>query len=270
MSQPSITKNIQALEQELGVRLFNRKGNSIELTAAGELAYSYSNNIDQLIQNFTYEIGVISNKQTGDLRIGASSTISQYLIPPVIAGFKESHPEITISLVSGNTSEINTNLDSELIDIGITEGHRRLNNFDYTPFRDDEIAFISHGSGPASIPGILTKEALMELPLVIRETGSGTREVFEKALEQVGLTLSDVNVLISLGSTESIKSFLLNTKAIGVFSTSAIRKSERPLFTISRLKEHIIQRTFRFIVKQGSSHKLAKEFIRFCKQHDKA
>lgn len=267
ISQPAITKNIQALEQIFGVRLFNRKGSGIELTTAGELAYSYSNEIDKLLQNLTYEIDLLSNKQTGNLRIGASSTIAQYLIPSVIAGFKKCHPEVTISLISGNTSEINTNLDNELIDVGITEGHRRLINFDYIPYRNDEIAFMSHVSSPISVPETLTKENLVELPLVIRETGSGTREVFEKALKQAGITLSDVNILISLGSTESIKSFLPNTKAVGVFSINAIRKSERSSFTISHLNKHVIHREFQFIVKQGAVHKLAKEFIRFCKQH---
>lgn len=268
ISQPAISKNIQALEDELGVRLFNRNGNSIELTTAGELAFSYSNDIDRLVQNLTFELGKISDIQTGSLRIGASSTISQYLIPPVIADFKESYPEISISLVSGNTSEINTSLDNESIDVGITEGHRRLINFDYIPFKDDEIGFISHKSSFGNISETLSKENFAELPLVIRETGSGTREVFEKELEQIGLTLSDLNILMSLGSTESIKSFLPNTKAVGVFSTSAIRSSERSQFTISRLKEYTIQRKFRFIVKQGSAHKLAKEFIRFCRRHN--
>ncbi|SHG71567.1 DNA-binding transcriptional regulator, LysR family [Fodinibius roseus] len=267
MSQPAITKNIQEFEQELGARLFNRKGNSIELTPAGKLAYSYSSDIDQLIQNLTYELGLMNETQAGNLCIGASSTISQYLIPPVIAHFKESYPQTSISLASGNTSEINTQLNDDLIDVGITEGHRKLKNFEYIPFKDDEIAFISHIDSPISIPDIFPKTTLSELPLVIRETGSGTREVFEKALKQLGLTLADLNILISLGSTESIKSFLPGSGAIGVFSTSAIRKGEQASFTFSYLKEYRIPRKFQFVIKHGSAHKLAREFIRFSKRH---
>ncbi|MEX0720103.1 MAG: LysR family transcriptional regulator [Balneolaceae bacterium] len=267
ISQPAITKNIQMLEDELGVCLFNRKGNTIELTHEGKLVYSFGSDIDQQVQNLMYELGQINSKQKGNLRIGASSTISHYFIPPVIARFKESNPGLSISLLSGNTSEINARLNDDLIDVGITEGYRRLNNFDYYSFLNDEIAFISHKNNPVHFPETFSKEKLAELPLVLRETGSGTREVFEKAIKGVGLTLNDLNITITLGSTESIKSYLIDSEALGVFSTSAIRKNEENLFKISRLEKTLVTRRFQFMVKQGSAHKLGKEFIRFSKKY---
>lgn len=267
ISQPAITKNIQMLEHELGVCLFNRKGNRIELTPEGKLVYSYGIDIDQQIQNLIYELGQINKEQMGKLKIGASSTISQYFIPPIIAQFKKINSSLTISLLSGNTHETNVRLNDDLIDVGITEGYRKLNNFDYIPFLNDEIAFISHTNNSTYIPESLSIKKITELPLVLRETGSGTREVFGKAIKDVGLTLNDLNIVITLGSTESIKSYLTESDALGVFSTSAIRKNEELLFKISRMDKIPIKRCFQFMMKQGSTHKLGKKFIHFSRKH---
>src|SRR5699024_1416737 len=81
-------------EQELGARLFNRRGNSIELTPAGDKAYSYGTDIHRLMQNLKYELTEMNGSLSGTLYLGASSTIAQYLIPPVIARFKEQNPNI--------------------------------------------------------------------------------------------------------------------------------------------------------------------------------
>lgn len=267
LSQPAVSKNIQELEEALGVRLFNRSGNHISLTSAGELVYAYGHDIQRLVQNLQYELADITDELGGVLHIGASSTISQYLIPSAIAQFKNTNPQVEISLISGNTSEINTHLEQEVIDLGITEGDRKLNAFDYAPFMDDEIGFISASNGKYADSKVITEEQLAEVPLVIRETGSGTREVFEEAIRNRGIKLSDLNVIISLGSTESIKSFLLNADAVGVFSTAAIRSEEEELFHYAHIRGEPILRTFSFMTKQGTDHKLARSFIKFCKRH---
>jgi DNA-binding transcriptional LysR family regulator len=267
MSQPAVSKNIQELEQELGARLFNRAGNSIDLTPAGKLVLAYGTDMKRLTQNLQYELGILAEELAGSLHIGASSTIAQYLIPSVIARFKEQYPQIKITLTSGNTAEINTHLKNDTIDLGITEGGRKLNSFTYQSFLDDEIAFISNTANQIAIPQKPVQEALKGIPLVIRETGSGTREVFEKALQNMGVSLSDLNIMMTLGSTESIKSFILDAEAVGVFSVNAIREEEKELFQIDHLPGHRIHRTFSFISKQGSGHKLSQEFMRFCKSH---
>jgi DNA-binding transcriptional LysR family regulator len=267
MSQPAVSKNIQELEQELGARLFNRAGNSIDLTPAGKLVLAYGTDIKRLTQNLQYELGILAEELAGSLHIGASSTIAQYLIPSAIARFKEQYPQVKITLTSGNTAEINGHLKNDIIDLGITEGGRKLNSFSYKAFLDDEIAFISNTANQIAIPQKPVEEALKGIPLVIRETGSGTREVFEKALQKMGVSLSDLNIMMTLGSTESIKSFILDAEAVGVFSVNAVREEEKELFQVDHLPGHRIHRTFSFISKQGSEHKLSREFMRFCKSH---
>src|SRR5699024_8180701 len=93
--------------------------------------------------------------------------------------------------------------------------------------------------------------------------GSGTREVFEDALKQWGVKLADLNIIISLGSTESIKSFVLDTEAAGVFSTHAIRKHEQKQFKVTRLRKNVIKSKFSFMTKQRAENKLSDSFIRF-------
>lgn len=266
ISQPAVSKNIQELEQELGAQLFNRRGNSIDLTPAGKKLYSHSIEINRLIQNLKYDMGAMNDTLVGNLNIGASSTISQYLIPPVIAQFKENFPNTDLSLISGNTSEINDHLHKGVIDLGITEGDRRLKSFKYTPFLDDEIGFISGIQNPISTGELISVDELKKLPLVIREIGSGTREVFEDAIEEAGIKLSNLNIVISLGSTESIKSFISHAEAVGVFSINGIRPDEKDFFHISRLNENPIKRKFSFITQHGVEHKLSNNFIQFCQR----
>ena len=267
LSQPAVTKNVQELEEALGARLFNRSGNHITLTPAGELVYTYGHDIERLVQNLQYELADITDELAGILRIGASSTISQYLIPSAIAQFKNKNPQVEISLISGNTAEINSHLQKETIDLGITEGDRRLNAFNYVPFLEDEIVFVSGSNSKFAESNAMSPKQLKEVPLVIRETGSGTREVFEEAVRSQGIKLTDLNVIMSLGSTESIKSFILDADAVGAFSIAAIRREEKALFHYVRLQADPISRTFSFMTKQGADHKLARSFIRFCEGH---
>src|SRR5699024_7685453 len=266
ISQPAVSKHILELEQELVTILFNRRGNSIELTPAGDKAFSYGTDIHRLMQNLKHELAEMNGSLSGTLYLGASSTIAQYLIRPVIARFKEQNSQINISLLSGKTSEINKYLSTDRIEQGITEGDRRLNNFSYTPLLEDEIAFVSGAESTITADDTITIEELKKTPLVIREPGSGTREVFEDALKQWGVKLADLNIAISLGSTESIKSFVLDTEAAGVFSTHAIRKYEQKQFKVTRLRKNVIKRQFSFMTKQGAEHKLAESFIRFCRR----
>lgn len=266
ISQPAVSKNIQELEQELGARLINREGNSITLTPAGQKVYNYGTDINRRTQNLKHELAHKSDTLSGQLRIGASSTIAQYIIPPVIARFKERHPKMDLALLSGNTSEINDNLKNDRIDLGITEGDRKLNSFTYEPFLKDEIAFITGKNDLISDDTDLTFGMLKEVPLAIREAGSGTREVFEEAMNAEGLKLTDLDISIWLGSTESIKTYILDTRSAGVFSTYAIRPHEMEQFRIYHLTDHPIERRLSFITKQGTEHKLTERFIRFCRR----
>lgn len=103
ISQPAVTKHIKELESKLNSTLFERKGNKIYLTKAGEICYSYLKKIMQQYEALNFELGQMNNTFKGTLRIGASSTISQYLLPKVIADFHRRYPEIELFIYNGNS-----------------------------------------------------------------------------------------------------------------------------------------------------------------------
>lgn len=234
VSQPAITKHIQELETCYQVRLFDRQGNKISLTEAGKLLQEHSEKILEDYKRLEYEMHLLHNEYIGDLKLGASTTISQYVLPPLLANFIAKFPQVNLSLLNGNSREIEAALQEHRIDLGLVEGICRLPNLRYTTFLQDELVAVVHTGSKLSLPDEITPEDLSRIPLVLRERGSGTLDVFERALSEHNMKLSSLNVLLYLGSTESIKLFLEHTDCIGIVSIRSI--SLQVLFVLLRLK----------------------------------
>lgn len=222
VSQPAITKHIQELEACYQARLFDRQGNKISLTEAGKLLLEHSERILDAYKRLEYEMHLLHGDYIGELKLGASTTIAQYVLPPLLGNFIRKFPQVNLSLLNGNSREIETTLQEHRIDLGLVEGIFRLPNLKYTTFLDDELVAIVHAQSKLSLPDEITPEDLQHIPLVLRERGSGTLDVFERALLQHSIKLSSLNVLMYLGSTESIKLFLENTDCMGIVSIRSI------------------------------------------------
>ena len=142
ISQPSVTKHIQELEAAYQTRLFERKGNSIILTEAGRVFWEYSKRILEGYSRLEYEMSLLRNVHSGELRLGASTTIAQYVLPPLLAHFAERFPQITLNLLSGNSAQIEKALTEHRIDLGLVEGNARQQNLKYTAFMSDELVAV--------------------------------------------------------------------------------------------------------------------------------
>ena len=218
VSQPAITKHIQELETYYQARLFDRQGNKISLTKAGELLLKHSEKILDDYKQLEYEMHLLHNEYIGELKLGASTTIAQYVLPPLLANFIAKFPQINLSLINGNSRGVEAALQEHRIDLGLVEGIFRLPNLKYTPFLQDELVAVVHTQSKLAVTDEIT-------PLVLRERGSGTLDVFERALLQHNLKLSSLNVLMYLGSTESIKLFLEHTDVWELFLSVRCIKS---------------------------------------------
>ena len=186
---------------------------------------------------------LLHNEYTGGLKLGASTTIAQYVLPPLLASFIGKFPQVSLSLLNGNSREIEAALQEHRIDLGFVEGVFRLPNIRYTTFLEDE---------------------LFHLPLVLRERGSGTLDVFERALQQHNIKLSSLQVLMYFGSTESIKLFLEHTDCLGIVS---VRSITRELYSgqlrVVEIKGMPMLRDFSFAQPQGQESGLAQVFMQF-------
>jgi DNA-binding transcriptional LysR family regulator len=182
ISQPAISKHIQELEREYNCRLFDRLGNHIQLTHAGLLLLEHTKKIQQDYQQMDYDMNSLQEKVAGELRVGASTTISQYVLPGIIADFHKRFPDIRITILSGNSREVETALREGRIDLGMVEGFVRQPELKYHPFMDDELVPIVRTSSRLAKYDTITLEQLRAVPLVLREFGSGSLDVLQKAL----------------------------------------------------------------------------------------
>lgn len=271
VSQPAITKHIQELEACYQARLFERQGSKISLTAAGELLLKLSDKILDDYKQLEYEMHLLHNEYIGELKLGASTTIAQYVLPPLLANFIKKFPQVNLSLLNGNSREVEVALQEHRIDLGLVEGIFRLPNLKYTPFLQDELVAVVHTRSKLTIADEITPEQLTNIPLVLRERGSGTLDVFERALSPHYLKLSSLHVLIYLGSTESIKLFLEHTDCMGIVSIRSVYKElAAGNLRVIEIKGMSMQREFNFVQLQGQEGGLSQVFMRFAAHHGKS
>lgn len=184
ISQPAVTKHIKALENSLNITLFERKGNTIKLTKAGTLTYTHLKKISLQYQALEYEVGRLNDAYLGQLHIGASSTIAQYIVPEVMAHFHKKFPQIKLKLRNGNTQEMEQTLLKGSIDFALVENASSKPELSYKTFMEDQLHVVASTQSTISeIPHINIQE-ITEIPFVLRERGSGTLQVIENSLAQ--------------------------------------------------------------------------------------
>lgn len=265
ITQPAVTKHIHELESELGIPLFERKGNSIQLTAAGQIVRNHAENIFDVYRQIEFEISTLKQQLSGRLRLGASTTIAQYVLPPVLALFNQRFPEIRVTLINENSRIIEQALFDKEIDLGLVENSSRNKALKYTPFMDDELVLVTATNHNQYKKEPVPIKVLTSIPLVLREKGSGTLEVLEKALKRAGLGLKDLNIRIYLGSSEGIKSYLQEAPCCSVVSIRTVAKevASGQLRVIKLEDAALLKRELSFAHLQGPAEPLPAFFIQF-------
>lgn len=235
ISQPAVSMHIKELEEHYKTNLFDRKSNKIYLNEAGEKVYNALKIIDLQYRNLDFEISELQNAVSGEFKIGASSTISQYIIPKVIASFHKRYPNIQIFLRNGNSFEMEQSLLNNQIDIALVENLSSQSGIKYKDFLEDELIVITGKKSVYSKVNHLSKEDLLKIPIVLREEGSGTLEVIKSILNQHDIRIENMNTFIHLGSTESIKNFLQDFDGLAIVSEKAVQ-TELFMNTLVRVK----------------------------------
>lgn len=267
ISQPAITKHIHELESNYGAQLFERKGNRITLTDAGRLLLNHCEQILDEYKKLDYEMNLLHNDFVGELRLGASTTIAQYVLPPILAQYIKRYPKVKLSLLNGNSRDIEEALQEHRIDLGLVEGTNRLPNLKYSKFLDDELVAVIPSDSRLTDKEEMTPQELKNIPLVLREYGSGTLDVIEQALSRHQIRLGDLHILMYLGSTESIKLFLQNADCMGIVSIRSIQNElKEGKLQVIEIEGMRMMRDFDFVQLQGIEGGLAQQFITYAQQ----
>ena len=269
ITQPAITKHINAIEKEFSNKMFNRKGNRIELTEAGKILLKYANAIEKIHNQIRFDLSALNQQQVGSLRIGSSSTMTQYILPKLMANFKSKFKDLSITVINGNTEQIENSLKNNEIDIGIVEGQSKRLEFNYLEFLKDEIVLVVSNSNKLTKKELITLEELQELPLILREDGSGTLEVIAYYLKQKGLNFNNFFIEMQFGSTEGIKNYILNSDRPAFLSIhSILNELKRNELSIIDIKDFEIKRYFNFILPSGQQNKIVDLFIQFASHYN--
>lgn len=266
ISQPAVSKHVGELESRYRVQLFNRRGSRLELTDAGRTLLDAAERILDDYRRMEYEVSLCTRQTEGELRLGASTTVAQYLLPPILARFTARFPGIRISMLSGNSDQIEHALEEHAIDLGIVESMSRRQGLHYTLFAHDELVLITRTGGKYARTESLTADALRHIPLVLREEGSGTLEVIAAALAAAGIRLPQLHVIMRLGTTEGIKSFVRNSDTMAIVSVISVVDCLRSgVLRIVDWEDLTMRRDFSFVHAETTPAPLAGQFIDFAR-----
>lgn len=261
ITQPGVSQHIRYLENYYGHKLFQNKGKYITLTAAGETLYHAASTMLHDEFYLRRKLDRVTQKEK-KLILGVTMTIGEYVIAPRLAEYLRKNPKTSIHVIVSNTQELLKKISNNEIDFAIVEGYFPKTEYDCRKYA--EIPFIAVSSAKHDFSKQLTinrsikkktlaMEDLFGERLIIREQGSGTREIFEKALEEKNYAVSDFANLVEINSMNAIKMLLQEDVGIAFLYKSAVEK-ELKEGTLKEIKIKDFQHShdFTFIWNKGS------------------
>jgi len=262
LSQSAISMSLKELESTLGCKLFDRIQKKLVLNEKGR---AFKHTIEPLVKRLRdIEEEFMSQENRGELTVGASTTIADYIMPHIVCEYMEKYPDVKIKLKIGNTAEITKMVEDGLVDIGYIEGDIENFNIIFSPIGVDELVIVT---GDRSIVG--KKEYyidnLLDYKWVLREEGSGTRSVF---LNKIKNYVTYLNLFLDLRHTEAIKSVLKETEGtISCISKIAVKNElqNKELFEIKVKGFDFTREFFQIHHKDKYKSELFKKFLTFAR-----
>ena len=221
ISQSAVSMAIAELEHVAGAPLFERHGRRLLLNDRGRYLLPEAREVIRRTRTIERVLNDSAEKPTGVLRIGASTTIGNYLLPSLLGEFARLYPQAKALLAVGNTQQIATAVENGELDLGLIEGPCHLASLNASSWRQDELVVIVGKEHPWSGERFASVEMLTEAPWIMREKGSGTREVFESAISRKGIGFS---ISLELGHTEAIKRAVEAGLGVGCLSRLAVQR----------------------------------------------
>lgn len=220
ISQPAASSRIRAVERQLGVSLFDRSPSGSRPTEAGALVTDWARRIMEAAEAFDAGAQALRDRRDSRLRVAASMTIAEYLLPGWLIALRTARPDTAVSLLAGNSGAVAARLLGGEADLGFVEGLAVPAGLDGTVIgRDRLVVVVAPGHAWSERRTALTPDELAATPLILREEGSGTRQVLDAALASYG-GLADP--LLELSSTTAVKASVVSGAGPSVLSELAV------------------------------------------------
>ncbi|HEY1761557.1 MAG TPA: LysR family transcriptional regulator [Acidimicrobiales bacterium] len=252
VSQPAASTRLRSLERTLGLQLLDRSHGRAQLTAEGRAVVGWSEEILEAMRRLTLGTQALRLEGATRLRVAASMTVAEYLIPRWLNALRASDPSISVSLQMGNSQHVVEMMMRDEADIGFVEGQRAPRELSSRMVcSDDLVVVVSPSSAWARRNSPIRASELAATRLVLRESGSGTREVLEAAMLARNL---EVRALVELGSTTAIKIAVASGAGPSVLSRLAVETEVREgRLVVVPIEDLAIKRSIRVVWTKGRS-----------------
>lgn len=266
VSQPAVSLQVQNLERQLDVPLFDRGGRRAQLTEAGHLLLSYGDRILSLCEETCRAIEDLQNLQGGTLIVGASQTTGTYLLPRMIGVFRKQYPEVAVQLHVHSTRRTAWSVANGQIDLAIIGGEvppELHDSLEIIPYAEDELALILPAYHPLARQGIVQKDDLYKLQFITLDSQSTIRKVIDQVLTRSGIETRRLKVEMELNSIEAIKNAVQSGLGAAFVSISAIEKElQMDVLKRTRIEDVVVNRMLSVIVNPNRYRsKAAQAFI---------
>ena len=221
LSQPAVTLQLKELQKELGTSLYERLGNTVHLTDTGQTLEQYARRILALVDEAEEAVRTVQHGHGGRLRLGASNTPGIYLLPPFLSAFRRAFPAVALTVEVGNTQSIVEKILSNELDLGVVGDALHKKELHITPWKTDVLVLAVSTTHPWAQRKTIAPAELLTQPLLSRELGSATRETYEQAFVQHGLTLPQT---LEIGGGEAIKRAIEADLGVAIVSVHSVAR----------------------------------------------
>ena len=251
VSQPAVSLQVQNLERQLNVPLFDRGGRRAQLTEAGHLLLEYGDRILSLCQETCRAIEDLQSLQGGTLIVGASQTTGTYLLPRMIGLFRQRYPDVAVQLHVHSTRRTSWSVANGQVDLAIIGGEvptELQDSLEIIPYAEDELALIMPVVHPFASADIVRREDLYQLKFIALDSQSTIRKVIDQVLTRCGIETSNLKIEMELNSIEAIKNAVQAGLGVAFVSISAIEKElQMGMLHRARVDSVVVNRTLSVI-----------------------
>lgn len=249
LTQSAVSMALAQLEQLSTVPLFERSGRRLVLNDAGRLLLQEAQDILSAVKRAEQRLQGNSDQLVGELMLGGSTTIGNYLLPELLGRFSRQYPQIKLQLRVGNTQQVAEWLAAGVLDCAFIEGPCHARDLVALPWRDDELVVVVGPEHPWSVAGDAGAVMLGQAPWIVRESGSGTREVFEDAMGRAGI---GYDISLELGHTEAIKNAVAAGLGVSCLSRVAVCRELQQGWLVEVATPLTLQRTLTLLKRRSS------------------
>lgn len=211
ITQPAVTMQIKAFEKNLDLKLLRKSGKELQLTDMGNVLYDYAERIFQIVEELEHALKGYGDLTQGSLTIGTTRSFARHLMPGLLSRFQERFPSVKVYLKVGSSQEIADSVAAFKYDLGIIGRLPYMNQLKVVPYTKEEFCVVISPNHRLAAKSMISISDLKDEPIIIRESGSGSRYAI---LSMLAFHNMEPSVLVEAGSVEFIKEYTIKERGI--------------------------------------------------------